>query len=114
MSKQDRLRGGRRTRRAASSTRRARSACAVIDEDELQRLLEGLKMYAIIGGSGLAKLSALESHAAAGDAHALRRAVGRADLRPARRPRGGLPGAARLRPHDRRRTRSTTAPTSGR
>ena len=95
-------------------------------------------MLAIIGGSGLTQLVEPRRDRAEGGAHPVRRAVGRAHVRPAARPGNRVPRAPRLRPHDpaargelprqhlgaagrRRRPRSSrwprsagSAPTSGR
>ena len=71
-------------------------------------------MLAIIGGSGLTQLASLEVDAAQGRAHAVRRALGRAHLRPHRRRARWCSSRATATATPSRRTRSTTAPTSGR
>ena len=77
------------TRRASGAICRRSAPC------------EGSLMLAIIGGSGLTQLANLEVTRRKVGAHALRRALGRADVRPHRRARGGVPRAPRLRPHHR-------------
>ena len=81
---------------------------------EIRAMKEAEPMLAIIGGSGLTQLANLE---------VTRRQVvrtpygepsGALTFGAHRRTRRRLPRAPRLRPHASRRTRSTTAPTSGR
>ena len=73
-----------------------------------------MPMLAIIGGSGLTQLGNLEVTAAPGRAHAVRRALGRAHLRPHRAGATWCSSRATATATPSRRTRSTTAPTSGR